>query len=409
MIFQNESGVIITVIIIILILLSVIGLIILKGNTVVPFNETHVVSKGKRVATYDGKGRYVFIRFFMSRTIIPKHVLDIEPKLIKLHDQDNLPFGVEISVKVQVTDPQKASATLTRIDHSTVAKVVEDTVMSAARSVAMERTILDVMKKREEIEQAIYMMVSDALGKLGLSAIIFDIKNIRDVEGADVIENLERVKIAELRKNARISESIHNNEAIVVEVEKSKEAKVKTEQMLQEQEAARLEREQMVAARQKAVEQEKLEIEMQRIRMQAEAQKQQKLINAQSEAEAIAVRAKAEAEAIKIKAEAEAESIRARGEAEANVLKQKAIAMKDGNFAAQIEMMKILSVAQVDTAEKVAQALGKNNKIMYIPMTEEGNILSNFLPKMDAIMQSGLPTELLSTLKNTKKETKKKS
>ncbi len=50
---------------------------------------------------------------------------------------------------------------------STVSKVVEDTVMSAARSVAMERTILDVMKKREEVELRVYEMVDDALGKLG--------------------------------------------------------------------------------------------------------------------------------------------------------------------------------------------------------------------------------------------------
>jgi len=406
MLFQSNSGTITTVVVVIVAILMIIGLIILRGNTVVPFNETHIVSKGKRVSTYDGKGRYVFIRFFMSRTIIPKHVLDIEPKLIKLHDQDNLPFGVEISVKVQVTDPQKASATLTRIDHSTVAKVVEDTVMSAARSVAMERTIIDVMKKREEIEQAIYIMVSDALGKLGLSAIIFDIKNIRDVEGADVIENLERVKIAELRKNARISESIHNNEAIVVEVEKEKEAKVKTEQMLQEQESARLEREKSIAIRQKEYEQEQLQIEQQRIRMQAEAKKEEQMIIAQTQAEAITLKAKAEAEAVKIRAEAEAESIRARGEAEANVLKQKATAMKDGNFAAQIEMMKILSVAQVDTAEKVAQALGKNNKIMYIPMTEDGNFLSNFIPKMDAILQSGLPGEMVSKFSAAKKNIK---
>lgn len=408
MILQTAEAIVTGVVVTLVVILAIIGIAVLRGNTVVPFNETHVVSRGKKVASFDGKGRYTYIKFFMSRTIIPKHVLDIEPQLIKLHDQDNLPFGVEISVKVQVTDPQKASATLTRIDHSTVGKVVEDTVMSAARSVAMERTILDVMKKREEIEQAIYDMVADALGKLGLSAIIFDIKNIRDVEGADVIENLERVKIAELRKNARISESIHNNEAIVIEVEKEKNAKVKTEQMLQEQDEARLDRQKIIAQRQKELEQETLEIEAQKLRMHAEARKQERLLEAQSEAESISVRARAEADAIKIRAEADAESIQKRGEAEANVLKQKALAMKDGNWAAQIEMMKILSVAQVDTAEKVAQALGKNNKIMYIPMTEDGNILSNFLPKMDALMQSGLPEEFVQKMTGSKRTSKKK-
>jgi regulator of protease activity HflC (stomatin/prohibitin superfamily) len=127
-------------------------IIYLKTITVVPFNEIHVVSKRKKIYEYDGKGRYRFYGFFHSRTVIPKHVLDIEPGLMDLHDIDNLPFGVEISIKVQVTDPQKAAATLTQIDHNTVSKVVEDTVMSAARSVAMERTIIEIMKDREAVE-----------------------------------------------------------------------------------------------------------------------------------------------------------------------------------------------------------------------------------------------------------------
>jgi GTP-binding nuclear protein Ran len=178
-----------------------------------------------------------------------------------LHDCDNLPFGVEISIKVLVTDPQKAAATLPRLDHSTVSKVVEDIVMSAARSIAMERTILDIMKNREEIEKSVYEMVADALNKLGLSAIIFDIKNIRDIEGRDVIGSLERAKIAELEKKARISEAIHYNEAQELEVERKKATQVKSEQMKQEEEQARLEREQQ--ARLEREQQARLEREQQ--------------------------------------------------------------------------------------------------------------------------------------------------
>jgi len=180
---------------------------------------------------------------------------------LDLHDCDNLPFGVEISIKVLVTDPQKAAATLPRLDHSTVSKVVEDIVMSAARSIAMERTILDIMKNREEIEKSVYEMVADALNKLGLSAIIFDIKNIRDIEGRDVIGSLERAKIAELEKKARISEAIHDNEAQELEVERKKATQVKSEQMKQEEEQARLERERQ--ARLEREQQARLEREQQ--------------------------------------------------------------------------------------------------------------------------------------------------
>ena len=38
-----------------------------------------------------------------------------------------------------------------------------------------------IMKDREAVEKSVYSMVAEALAKLGLSAIIFDIKNILDI------------------------------------------------------------------------------------------------------------------------------------------------------------------------------------------------------------------------------------
>jgi flotillin len=393
----------------------IIGIIIVviyfKTNVVVPFNEIHVISRGTNVVEYDGKGRYRYFSFFHGRTIIPKHVLDIEPGLLDLHDCDNLPFGVEISIKVQVTDPQKAAATLTRLDHSTVSKVVEDTVMSAARSIAMERTILDIMKNREEIEKSVYEMVADALNKLGLSAIIFDIKNIRDIEGRDVIGSLERAKIAELEKEARISEAIHNNEAKEVEVERRKLTQVKIEQMQQQEEQARIEREREVATNQMTLDKEKLKIEEQKLtrfaemeqkkaRIIAEANRERKMIEAQAEADSIERRAKAESNAIKLEAEAEAEAIKMKGIAEVDVLREKSEALKKGSAAAQLQILEILSQAQVDTAGKIADALGSNNKIMYIPMNNGGNFLENWLPKLEGLLQSGMLTKFVKQLTN---------
>lgn len=332
---------------------------------------------------------------------------------------------MEISIKVQVTDPQKAAATLTRLDHATVSKVVEDTVMSAARSIAMERQILDIMKNREDIEKSVYEMVADALNKLGLSAIIFDIKNIRDIEGRDVIGSLERAKIAELEKQARISEAIHDNEAKEVEVERKKATQVKSEKMKLEEEQARLEREKEVATDQMLVEKEKIKIEEQKLtrfaeieqkkaRIMAEANKEKKLIEAQAEAEAIQKRAEAESNAIKLQADAEAESIRMKGMAEVEVLKKKSEALKQGSVAAQLQILEILSNAQVDTAGKIAEALGNNNKIMYLPMDNGGNFLVNWLPKLEGLIQSGMLSRIVKQLSNvgqiatvTKKEPKK--
>jgi regulator of protease activity HflC (stomatin/prohibitin superfamily) len=359
-----------------------------KSLVVVPFNEVHVISRRQRVTQYDGKGRYTYFKLIHGRTIIPKFVLDIEPPLIKLHDQDKLPFGVEISVKVQVTDPPKAASTLTRIDHATISKVVEDTVMSASRSIAMERTILEIMKEREEIENAIYQMVSDALNKLGLSPIIFDIKNIRDIEGSDVIANLERVKIAELRKDARISEAKQNSEATIIEVEKRKNSLVKAENMKQEEEHARLDREKMVAEENLAVEERRLQIRQQNEERISEIEKRKKLLIAQAEAEAVKLRAQAEADAIRLKLEAEADGIRLKGLAEAEAIQKKAEAMREYNdVSSNLKVIEILANAQIESSTQVAKAIGQNNKIMYLPMNGDG-MFSGIIPKMDALLQS---------------------
>lgn len=398
-------------------------IIYFKTNVVVPFNEIHVVSRGKTVTEYDGRGRYRYFSFLYGRTIIPKHVLDIEPGLLDLHDKDNLPFGVEISIKVQVTDPEKAAATLTRIDHEHVKKVVEDTVMSAARSLAMERAIIDIMKKREEIEESMYKMVSDALNKLGLSAVIFDIKNITDVEGMDVIASLERVKLAELKKKARISEATHDNEAQEVEIERRKATKVKSERMHLEEEQARLEREKQTAIEQMLVEKEILlmeeqkrtknaEMERKKALIQAEAKREQKMLEAQSDAEAIEKRAAAEANAIKLKAEAEAQGIKVRGMAEVEILKHKSETLRDGSVTAKLQILELLSNAQVDAAGKVAEALGKNNKIIYMPANgKDSNFLTNWLPKLDGLLQSGMIPQIINQLKGEEviKITNKKS
>ncbi|MBN2150302.1 MAG: hypothetical protein JW839_02535 [Candidatus Lokiarchaeota archaeon] len=374
-----------------------------KSLVVVPFNEVHVVSHGKRITQYDGSGRYVFLRVFHGRTIIPKHVLDIEPQLIKLHDVDKLPFGVEISVKVQVTDPPKSAATLTTIDHSTISKVVEDTVMSAARSVAMERNILEIMKNREEIEKAIYAMVQDALSKLGLSPVIFDIKNIRDIEGSDVIASLEKVKIAELRRNARISEATHDSEAVKIEVEKEKDAKVKSEQMKKEEEVAHYEREKLASEQKLVLEEKRLKVEQQNAEKMAEIERNKKIMLAKADSEAVSIKAQADSNAVKLKLEAEAEGIRLRGIAEADAIRQKAEAMKQYNeTTAQMKILELLAKAQVDSAEQIAKAVGPNNKIIYLPSggngNSDGNFLGNFLPKIDALLQSGLLQGGLSEL-----------
>ena len=386
-----------TVLFVIIIFLVIFFVAMKKMLIVVPFNEVHVLSTGKKVKTFDGKGRYFWFSMIQGRMVIPKHVLDIEPGLLELHDCDNLPFGVEISIKVQVTDPEKSAATLTQINHQTVSKVVEDTVMPAARSIAMERTILEIMRQREEIENDVYGMVASSLAKLGLSAIIFDIKNITDIEGGDVIHSLERAKISELNRDARIAESGNVSQARVFEVEQEKVAKVKEEMMKLEEESAQLRREEEIEKAKRRLEIVRLEKEKAKAKLRAETLRLEKLEQAHSEAEAIKIRSQAEADAIRLKAEAEAAGVRERGYAEADILMKKNEALKTGDKALKLQMLELLSQAQVATAGKIAEALGSNNKIMYLPSDDGAGILSSFIPKLDGILESGILDNFLSS------------
>jgi hypothetical protein len=74
--------------------------------------------------------------------------------------------------------------------------------------------------------------------------------------------------------------------------------------------------------------------------------------------------------------------------------------MEISNLAGQVKILEILSHAQIESAGKIAEALGKNNKIMYMPVDNNGNqnLLTRFVPQIDALLQSGLPAELSKLL-----------
>ncbi|NVM54881.1 MAG: SPFH domain-containing protein, partial [Candidatus Helarchaeota archaeon] len=235
-------------IIIVLISIAVVAIITIIGVylsriVVVPPSEFHVVVSKDQRRVYDGKGRYFYFRTFNRRIIIPKRVLDIEVSQIRLHDKHNLPFQLEISCKIQVKDPTKAAESLGAVDEAHLKRITEDTVMSASRSICMQMEILRIMREREEVENAIYKLIVDSMMKLGLEPVIFDIKNISDTKGSTVIQDFERVKSAELRKDARIAESLHLSEAEIMESERHKLSQVKREGDQMEEEQAKVQRE----------------------------------------------------------------------------------------------------------------------------------------------------------------------
>jgi len=370
-----------------------------KTLVVVPLNEYHVVIKKDKKQIFDGQGRYTFFNGLYSRTIIPKFVLDVEPPLIKIHDKDQLPLGIEISCKVKISDPARAGESLRNITLESVRKVVEDTIMSAVRSIAMTKNVLEIMKEREAIEIAVNDKVMDALGKLGLYPSIFDIKNISDIENNLVIRNLERVKIAELARNARVSEAEMNAGAEKKEAEAKALTQIVKEASVRDQMKAKYERERENAQQEHESLTAQMRVRELEVTKSAEIKRKEVLLQAQSQAEAIELKAKAESEAAKMKMAAQAEGLRMKEEAEAQGLKMKADAMKAyteaGKEGMLIQALNILSQAQIGAAEKIAMGLAQNSKIIYLP--SEGGLL-NYVPKIDSFLESGAIDKILTKL-----------
>ncbi|MBD3227180.1 MAG: hypothetical protein GF329_03245 [Candidatus Lokiarchaeota archaeon] len=394
---------------VILWILIVVGIIVFiiyislyfSNLVVVPPSEFHVVvSKNKR-RIFDGKGRYIFWSTFNRRIIIPKRVLDIEVSRIRLHDKHNLPFELEISCKIQVKNPGKAAESLGKIDESHLKRITEDTVMSSARSVCMTMELLNIMREREAVETHIYKLIVDSLMKLGLEPVIFDIKNIADSKGSTVIKDFERIKSAELRKNARVSESIHLSEAEVIESQKHRESQVQRENDKLEEEEARINREMIIADKNRELTRKNMLIKEEEIQKAAEINKNKLRLEAEAEAESIRVKAQAEAESIKLKAEAEAEGI-----------KDKARALEEyqkaGEKGLKIKSMEIIADAMIKQSENMAKGLQNNSKVLLMGGNKEAGdstrSMMNLMPMFSLFTESGMLSFLADEKKDSKKE-----
>ncbi|MFX1293786.1 MAG: SPFH domain-containing protein [Promethearchaeota archaeon] len=392
-------------VIIVLIVVGVVAFItmltfFISKIVVVPPSEFHVVVSKNNRKIYDGQGRYFFYPTFHRRIIVPKRVLDIEVSQIRLHDKHNLPFQLEISCKIQVKDPGKAAESLGAIDEMHLKRITEDTVMSSARSICMQMEILTIMREREEVESAIYKLIVDSLMKLGLEPIIFDIKNISDTKESSVIKDFERVKSAELRKEARIAESIHLSEAEITESERHKMSQVKRENDKLDEEQARILKEMLVAEKTKELVTNQMAIKEEEIKRTAEIEKERLRLQAEAEAEAIRLKANAESEAIRLKAEAEAAGIREKAKALEEY-------QKAGEKGMKIKSLEILADTMIKSSESIATALEDNSKIIMLGGNNgngnAGQSLMNLVPMFSLLTENGLLSLLPEELRPIKK------
>ncbi|MDH5400940.1 MAG: SPFH domain-containing protein [Candidatus Heimdallarchaeota archaeon] len=388
-----------------------IGYILYTTYNVVKPDEVHVISGRGKIKMFNGGQSYRYFPLIHKKNIISTSVIEIAVQRIKLLDSSNLPFAVEISCKVQVSDAKTAVQTLGKATANEIKPIVDDTIQAAARSEAMRLELTTIMRERDEIETAIYKSTAESLSRLGVKVLIFDIRDIVDVPGSTVISDMERVKSAELTKLARIAEAEQSTQAEIIEAQKISEAEVQKQQALQKSEAARLEQEKFIAVENKELTLRKMDIKNAEIRRTAEIESEKLKIDTLAESERQMEIAKGESEAQLIKARSEAEAIRIRAQAEAEAIKLKLLAEAEGTKALAeaiksfnkegigVKIAEINADTQVKVAEQISKGIEKNSKLFL----SSNSFYSDLISGINALKEADISLADITNGSTTKK------
>lgn len=376
---------------------------VFKILVVVPPTEAHVISTGRKIKIFDGQGRYLYFTLWQERVVVPKHVFEITRK-VRLHDSANLPYAVEIACKVRVADARIAVENLGIVDNDVIIRIVDDTIVAAARSASMKKDLITLMRNRDAVEQEIYSSTADTLAKIGVAVVIFDITDFLDIKESNVIKDLERVQSARVRADARESEAEANARAEIQEARKQAEAEVQRQEAIRARESARLQQEMHIAEQQKELTMRQMEVENVSQRRQAEIMAERVAIEAEAEAEKLRRIAQGQADAIKIRAEAEAQALEVKLIAEANGTKELAKALHEFDAAGiQIKLAEINSEVSIDVAKSISTALERNTKL-FLPVGSGGlsETIMSLIPGLEAFKETDVNLKDLVTGKSKK-------
>jgi len=395
-----------TIIMAIIAVFVLLALVWLKTLKIVKPNEIHVVTTGNKCMVKE-TGRYHILPIINKVQVIHKDVMEIESPNIKAHDMELLPFEVVIACKVRIVDGLVAAQNFGDIRKENLKTFIEDTIFSAMRSTAMTKKLLDVMRKRDEIEGIIFSTTQSALAKIGIEVVLFDIKDIIDSQGSTVIKDMERLKSAELQRMAREAEAIQGNQAKIIEAEKNAESEVARQKATQAKEIARIEQEKAVAESQMELSTRRYEVFNLETKRQAEIERDKIMIAAQAEADKAKLVATGNSEAMRIRAQAEADGIKMRMLAEAEGTKKIAEALQSlTQTGIAVKIAEIHKEATIESARAIASALKDNTKV-FLPIGGQGtNILESLIPGIVAMRETGYDLASITTASPSKKKEK---
>lgn len=273
-------------------------------------------------------------------------------------------LNVDAIANVKISDdPRFVGNAIERFlgqDRNEIRAVAKNTLEGLLRSVLASLTPEEVNEDRLKFAESLSNEAEKDLNKLGLHLDTFNIHSVSDVKDSSYLAEIGRKAIAEVKKNAEVSEAICNREATEAEAAAKSRADVAAEQAETEirtkaNELRKLKAELEAEARSAEAEAEaaretsraRAEQELQRVRAELEAKRLQ--------AEVV-VKAEAERQAAEYRARAEAAPIAARGKAMAEALEMVRQAwVEAGDGAKPIFMIQQLDTILRNVVDRVEQ------------------------------------------------------
>ncbi len=302
---------------------------ICRPNELLVFSgRTHTLKDGSRIGYRMisgawGKGRALRIPFLEEVKRIDLSVMECEVSCRNAFCKGGIRLNVDAIANVKISDdPRLVSNAVERFlgqERKEILEVAKNTLEGHLRAVLASLTPEEVNEDRLKFSERLAHEAEQDLNKLGLHLDTFNIHSVNDIQGSSYLAEIGRKSIAEVLKNAEISEAMCERAATEAEAEAKSASEVAGEQA---ETAVRIAQNELrkvradLEARAKSAEEQaeaaretaraKAELELQQVRSELEAKRLQ--------AEVV-VKAEAEAKANELRAHGEAAPIIERGKA----------------------------------------------------------------------------------------------
>jgi uncharacterized membrane protein YqiK len=314
---------------------------------IVPVNEAHVrilFDKKEVFASrrdLNTKPSYWTVPFVTKMHRMPLSNIRIDVPDVKLNDKNMAKFMCDIVCFVVIKDVQLAAErtfiTITKKPYEERASGFEEIAQdfkaimeSVGRTVATKQSILEIYMDRSTLDNAVTKEVEAVFPKWGLELVDLEIKDVKDVDGSTIIQDIEKKRAAEINAEMRVKVAEQSKIASIAEAENSRTANVRSAEMEEEYRKRQIEKDRTIAISTQDMVMQSAKKEQEANAQKVEAKRTLDVGYAEVKMLETVQLADAEKEKLKRVAEGNASATQQTGQAEANVIKLKKVAEAEG-------------------------------------------------------------------------------